>query len=138
MAEASQESRELPAGESSSEKPSDQPVRLDSVGELNEPTVPSQQEAALGPHLEVLPSEPVEVREQNIKGLLLDDASELKQVLSGIMGAVQLNNTKLQELSALFLQPSPYLASLPLMFYLCCLLFTFSHLKLEWMLVGRQ
>jgi ABC-type uncharacterized transport system fused permease/ATPase subunit len=47
----------------------------------------------------VLPSEPTQVREPSPKGPSLDDASELKQMLAGIMAAIQ-QNTKLQELSA--------------------------------------
>jgi hypothetical protein len=97
MAEASQESQELPAGESSTEKPSDQREGLDSVSELSEPTVPSQQEAVSGSHLEVLPSTPVEVREQSIRGPLSDESSELKQMLSGIITAVQESHTRSQE-----------------------------------------
>jgi hypothetical protein len=45
----------------------------------------------------VLHSEPIEAREQSIKGPLFDDSSELKHVLSGIIVAVQKSHTKLHE-----------------------------------------
>jgi hypothetical protein len=73
MAEASQESQELPAGESSREKPSEQPVRFGSVVELSELTEPSQQETVSESHREEQPFETVEVREQSFKEPLLDD-----------------------------------------------------------------
>jgi hypothetical protein len=100
MAEASQESQELPAGESSREKPSEQPVGLGSVVELSEPTEPSQQETVSESCLEVLPSETVEVSEQIIKGPFLDNSSELKQMLAGIMAAVQQSNEGLNSVRA--------------------------------------
>jgi hypothetical protein len=76
-AEANQENLELPAGERASERPNVQPAVLDSVGELSELTVSSQQEV-------MQPSEP------NVPAV--EDPCDFKQMLAGILAAIQQNN----------------------------------------------
>jgi hypothetical protein len=100
--EPSQEDMELPAGKSECDKPSEQPERVGSAGEQRELTATPQQGLLLRPESGALPAGPVDGSNKDPRETPSQDASDLKQMLAGIMEVFRAdlgaNNDKIQRL----------------------------------------
>lgn len=96
--EISPEDLEMQAGENTSDRPSEQPEDLGSLGEPSEQTYISPHEVALGPQPDVSIVGPeVEAGTPSPELLGTGHSIELKQILAGIMAAIQQSNATLQE-----------------------------------------